>query len=910
MVSFIGFVTVATFLTGGGPYGVVTASIDTEPVQELRSLQDKAISFAPIDFPACSFESAYQNSESNRTYVPLSEYYSCISSFRLDQENATQYLESLINVTRDYYVFGDIAVDSLDSVPTTTMFDFPIYNGTREGRVDLMEEMGALVAEVKSEGAKLDLFLRVNDIYSKLLDAHVIINQDIYTAEMLDNNVVNLVPSDKARLHVAYPTDDGEFMLMADITDENNRTETKQIQTIDGMEPMDFFIETSSTSPFNSPYKSLGPRIQALIKGITNGIIYSSLNLSRVFRDSYKIVYADGTSSKWLMLKEIPSPVSRKDTKLEIEEALTEPGELYRSYDEATKRISTAFSQRQRHQRKIEARLVGEDRQLQELLSNSSSIGFTTYSFEAGSIGFAVSDGYAVLKVDSFESYDESKMLKAWNDLTNEAEAKGVTNLIIDIIGNGGGVVSLGYQLVQLMYPSANWRDLANKHDILDSPSLKVYREQVRPILDSIGQVIRGKSDDSFGNLQSILVDLNNDPDILVSKFNQIVKVLYAMDALVPNYINGPFGNTSSILESILENISSRTPPRILENEFQTILYEISNLDGNGIGLDSAGTFTTTEENSPVEQIRGGIARNYSDAFYQYDPTTFILWQSRVLQLENPFQFKQYIILGDGNGIGSTANTFQTTAVEYSKSHTGSVAPTYTLSYGGSGQKEDAAVTQFAGGSVKTADLSAMYLPTFLLLSMAILLEGVEIYDISVVNDILISYDSSVPEPCYFCNQMPRITFVEMYSVLVGTNSIPMEYVNQRPDFYIKQWPTYTHFLDDSDLSDLNSDLPELYRSAKEFFNENPPGDDGVLGSDYCMLSSNEACYKLGWPTCCLDKSLNPCPTEQPPCNVDPMTPIVDEIDEGSANSDGANRSLCFLWLSFFYFVSSIFGFW
>ena len=118
-----------------------------------------------------------------------------------------------------------------------------------------MEEMGALVAEVKSEGAKLDLFLRVNDIYSKLLDAHVIINQDIYTAEMLDNNVVNLVPSDKARLHVAYPTDDGEFMLMADITDENNRTETKQIQTIDGMEPMDFLIETSSTSPFNSPYK-------------------------------------------------------------------------------------------------------------------------------------------------------------------------------------------------------------------------------------------------------------------------------------------------------------------------------------------------------------------------------------------------------------------------------------------------------------------------------------------------------------------------------------------------------------------------------------------------------------------------------------------------------------------------------
>jgi hypothetical protein len=98
-----------------------------------------------------------------------------------------------------------------------------------------MEEMGALLTEVKSEGAKLDLFLDVRAYMA--------------TGEVLTGKATDV------ELYVAYPTDDGEFMLMADITDEDNRTETKQIQTIDGMEPMDFFTEKSSTPPFYSAYK-------------------------------------------------------------------------------------------------------------------------------------------------------------------------------------------------------------------------------------------------------------------------------------------------------------------------------------------------------------------------------------------------------------------------------------------------------------------------------------------------------------------------------------------------------------------------------------------------------------------------------------------------------------------------------
>lgn len=140
------------------------------------------------------------------------------------------------------------------------------------------------------------------------------------------------------------------------------------------------------------------------------------------------------------------------------------------------------------------------------------------------------------------------------------------------------------------------------------------------------------------------------------------------MDTVLPNlddalHLNPSlFGNTSYVLENILENVLSRSPPSILENEVATVLNEIIRIDSGFIGLDSIGTFTI-EDNSPVEHIRGGIAGNYTDSFYQHGPDDFITWQSQVLQLENPFQFKQYIILGDGNGVGSTANTFEVTSV-------------------------------------------------------------------------------------------------------------------------------------------------------------------------------------------------------------------------------------------------------
>ena len=128
--------------------------------------------------------------------------------------------------------------------------------------------MEALIAEVKEKGATLNLFLQVQDIYSKLQDAHVHINQGINTAGMFGGpyaNKAGIATSEKLSgeaesviFYVVYPTPNEEFILMANITDTNNVSETKQIISIDDMEPLDFFEKTSSKAPFYSPFKVRG----------------------------------------------------------------------------------------------------------------------------------------------------------------------------------------------------------------------------------------------------------------------------------------------------------------------------------------------------------------------------------------------------------------------------------------------------------------------------------------------------------------------------------------------------------------------------------------------------------------------------------------------------------------------------
>lgn len=123
--------------------------------------------------------------------------------------------------------------------------------------------MQALLDKVIADGsATLDIFLEVNDIYSELLDGHLAINSQLNTSGMLDGNYLIIVSGEvvngsasAVQLDVAFPTDDGEFVLNVNTIMNDGSATTKQITQIDGKPPLEFYAELSSQSPFLSAHK-------------------------------------------------------------------------------------------------------------------------------------------------------------------------------------------------------------------------------------------------------------------------------------------------------------------------------------------------------------------------------------------------------------------------------------------------------------------------------------------------------------------------------------------------------------------------------------------------------------------------------------------------------------------------------
>jgi len=60
-------------------------------------------------------------SDSPQLAAPPSEVSSCIKTFPLEIEQITQHIQSLMNSTRDFYIFKDVAIDPAKSIPSYMM---------------------------------------------------------------------------------------------------------------------------------------------------------------------------------------------------------------------------------------------------------------------------------------------------------------------------------------------------------------------------------------------------------------------------------------------------------------------------------------------------------------------------------------------------------------------------------------------------------------------------------------------------------------------------------------------------------------------------------------------------------------------------------------------------------------------
>jgi hypothetical protein len=108
----------------------------------------------------------------------------------------------------------------------------------------------ALIEKVKTDGAYLNLFFDVNEIYGRLRDRHVSVNQGTSVVFVLQNTIIyfsseevitGLAKNAKYRVISDSP---GEFKLAVDLYDGTGGVySTKNVKSLDGKDPLSFFTE-------------------------------------------------------------------------------------------------------------------------------------------------------------------------------------------------------------------------------------------------------------------------------------------------------------------------------------------------------------------------------------------------------------------------------------------------------------------------------------------------------------------------------------------------------------------------------------------------------------------------------------------------------------------------------------------
>jgi len=860
-------------------------------------------------FQACSFSSSYSTQqETNFTfdsfddddlkgdddrhtksmqcpvvYAPISEMYECLSSFRLDPNHVIQHLQSTIDVLNDHYVFKDIAVNPL--LPQKkTPFDYSIYNGTIHGQFDIISGLKDLLEEVESEKrATVDIFLQMNAIGAKLFDAHLDINEGISKRGIIDRSTLRMYSAKvldgtarSTKLSLTFPTRSIEeeksgFILTEETIVSTGETKKRIIQQIDGKDPLDFFTEIASHPLGLFNYKSVGARVQAMIIALTRPhsgehlvsfVSSHVLDLSQFLKDTYEIRYEDGSTSAWKLMQNVPLPVTCDMTASQIETILGKPGKMYKDLESMKRAIqgSKFIPQNQIEMKEQHEDVLSVVRSFSVPSEENSSVDFIKLS---DYLGYKVYDDYAVLKVATFsrqsdsstgnrQAVNESLLQQAWRKLTTEAHQKNVTKLVVDVITNGGGSVVLGYFLAHLLYPDATWEELADPYDRLYTPSMEDDTGELMGIMKTYLKLIK-----DFALAEKVTGTLNRDPDLLMNKFDSILRLLQSIldilssEEFVENYSEQSFflqGTVLAAMESVkrtqtivLQKLiakeenpylsSSRTATPVIQQpleaaQLQTLWHILVNVAHEIFDFPYE-SFTFKERygakfkssdlkiTKRVEYVRGGIIGNYTSPFYVLEPKTFTTW-NRITMTDYPYQFDNYILLSSGDNCGSTTDTFKNAMRGYANmknsqekdSESITVPPFHTVSYGGTGIKEDSSTTQFSGGGMGVPTAIDLYLPALIFHALyALLHPGL---DTENLVSLLSRFRKAIPDACYYCDGPFTMPTYEIYSKVSGTDSIPLEYVKQVPDYYIRQWPTKTSF--------SGTDLPMLYKLTSRFF--------------------------------------------------------------------------------------------
>jgi len=385
-----------------------------------------------------------------------------------------------------------------------------------------------------------------------------------------------------------------------------------------------------------------------------------------------------------------------------------------------------------------------------------------------------------------------------WISFTKEAEARGITRLMVDMVGNGGGWTTAAFDFVRWMLPEVKYKDTCG-HVKRPVPFIADAWSRIDTLKLLQFQTIDGLQQTRIKEL----IDNSTAAELVTKRFEAIMRGLVQLGAM---------GNeiaSNNKLQEVWQMFSNASAPA---RKFG-IAMNVTMTKYKSLGCSSP--FTAGEGAEQWElaykysrpETRGTRSRNMSATVldcpdYESD------------RLTNPFD--DIIFVSDGLcGSSCYLASGQTWAV--SRAHSNRSVRMAT--YGGVGgsiheAKRSLSATSFPGGNVYNegaAMLNTALTCVFANLNIANLMGDDDL--LSQFAGIFDQISAHIPS---YSNGMPMFSQSEVHQRAFGPNSPPAEYVFVPTDLYIPAW---FHDMDGGDSCKWNkTNLDVLYQVAAQGF--------------------------------------------------------------------------------------------
>ncbi|CAB9525257.1 expressed unknown protein [Seminavis robusta] len=798
-------------------------------------------------------------------YISPSFLEKCMETLPLDVNNTIDHIYNLDGIFSQFHCFYNLAKDPKNSTPMSYQpeLGYTIYEGEGQGQVDIAKRMSDLILDIQTnKAANITTFWTMNAIFQDLRDGHVSVPP--VSGEAFVTWFLRVFPTRNLNGTILSKPEfslkeNGEMALKIIWMDTATETETESVvATINGTTVADFVKTLANSRSVQFNWQNLGARVNSLVKSASNAGFQHYLfplmfntRPTEALSDTFEVTYTDGTEETFrtgvfspgmaslMGVNEENSDVYELKNRSLVENVINSPGQAYQYYSQARGQIvdsinraidpasdAVEISKKSSMDGAPTLKSVKSGTSLVKAKSvadndkNSIDFDHTWYNnrteivdgapqtIQEHMAGYKIEKDYAILKIGTWLMDPMVFRAEVWSNLTAAAKENGITKLMIDISGNGGGYGVNAASLAVSMFPNVEYSWFVNNLDQTLNEPMQDYVTVVMPLINQFENMTESWSDEQ---VSKVINDLSEDQLTSLATTAKSLENFCELnnDAFcVGQYCEFSCRQLEQLAREVQNFLKYPTPPAFMDvwNSVFTVARELSawttTLAGTirqYYGLDS----------TPEPVVRGGVAYNVTQRSSLLTYNDYNEAALKALQAQHSFD--EYIIVSDGNA--ASASSIFASSVEQiwkNREQSGATSSVVTVGYGGTGDQSDMAIASIPA-AVENIRLDNAFYTTFSLSMIPMLLPVVSDDTFVDLVGVIDSLDRRTYRPSYFAQTLPRLSVQNYYDNFMDPGALPLQYIKMQPDKYIPQFLTQTSF-------GRNRDLLSLYRTTYQFF--------------------------------------------------------------------------------------------